>query len=258
MRVDLNFMVVIGQPRRNPDGSLPWYCGGGLLVLLVNLSVFPPEGNCRPHKEEVPEDRGYLAYPVKFMQRSTAEALSFDPATDPPATIRYKLTKTGRVRLRAVWRAERALVLRTLLDWTEQGFAVHEVTWDGRDASGNIVDNRGCYITFEEDSRLHGKHPKDSCREIELTAPGRMRSEAGQSFDDVRFEVASGGLDPPDGYRVRVYVDYEEVASCSLPAGERSFGLPDLPGLGAGSHLITINVDDGHDHVGVAGFRIER
>lgn len=233
------------------------FCAPALLLTLGSTALAADEAAGLP-REEVPEDRGYLAYPVRFMQRSTAEALSFDPATDPPATIRYKLTKTGRVRLRAVWRSDKALVLRTLQDWTEQGFAVHEVTWDGRDASGNIVDNSRCFIAFEEDSRLHGKHPREGCRELELSVSGLSPDGKAVSTERIRVSIDEGAAPPPQGYGVRVYVDYKEAARFALPAGDRRFALPDLPGTESGSPLITVNVDDGRDHVGVAGFRIER
>jgi hypothetical protein len=207
---------------------------------------------------EVPEDPGYLPYPVRFMQRSTREALTFEPSLGKLATISYKLTKQGRIRVRVVWKADKRLVLRTLLDWTVQGFAVHTLQWDGRDASGNIVDNGRCFIAFEEHTQKHGDHDPERCREMDVEVvypdgPGaRIRD-----VSEIEARLVRGGYSPPgSGYRLRGYIDYAPAFDVPLPTDAETFHLPEVRDVAPGQHLISINVDDGHDHVGVAGVRV--
>ncbi len=197
-------------------------------------------------------DKGYLHLPVRITDRSTAAALSFDPRRDEPARISYRLTRDGLIRIRVVWRPNPSLVLRTLLDWTHQGFGLHSVNWDGRDASGNLVDNRNSFISFEGDEPSHLAHPAEDCHELGIEI---LSSAAGTEPDlsgiTARLTRATQ-LGRESGFSVRCYLDYALQGEARLEGGVESFALPCDPKLEPGDHLLTVNVEDGAGHVGVA------
>ncbi len=203
-------------------------------------------------------DDGYLCFPVRIMDRSTNEAMTFNPREDKPATISYKLTRDGNIRIRVTWRRHPELVLRTLLDWTHQQYGRHQVLWDGTDASANLVDNTKCFIDFKGDDAVHKQHQPQKCHELDLEI---LAPHAGSTIDklsDIRLklngELAYG---PENGYKLRTYIDYEPVSVISLGNETTEFSLPNIDLLPQGRHMITINIEDGHDHAGVAGISVE-
>lgn len=234
----------------------------GLLVVLLLSGGWASEsvqtgGREASHLLEVhTPDKGYLHFPVRILDRSTREVLTFDPLRDPPATISYSLTRDGMVRIRAVWRRDPALVLRTVLDWTRQEFGPQRVSWDGRDASGNPVDNRSVLITFEGDDPLHRKHAAVNCREprLEIASPGAATPLADLSQVHVRIsgDTPFGRV---DGRTLRCYLDYRLVGEVRIDGATQSFSLPCAAALTPGEHLLTLNLDDGAGHVGIAGLR---
>ncbi len=75
-------------------------------------------------------------------------------------------------------------------------------------------------------------------------------------LSEVRLElVGDRAYGKENGYELRTYVDYQLVAKASLGKDMTVFSLPDVENLSAGPHLITVNVEDGHDHIGVAGIQ---
>lgn len=201
-------------------------------------------------------DPGYLAYPVRILDRAATEALTFDPGKGKPATISYKLTRDGHIRIRVVRRDQKDLVLRTLLDWTHQEFGKHEVKWDGRDASGNILNNKQCFILFEGDSVKHKEHDREKCREpkLEIIYPDEPGA-AVEKLSEIKAKVADeDGYWKEYGYTLRVYVDYALLYRTST-MNIAEFHLRDLP-VEDGEHIVTVNLDDGHDHVGTASAEV--
>lgn len=202
-------------------------------------------------------DKGYLHFPVRILDRSTREAFTFDPTRDRPATISYHLTRDGVIRIRAVWRRDPNLVLRTLLDWRRQEFGPHFVTWDGRDPSGNVVDNRGTLIAFEGDDPQHRGHDSEGCHEPGLEF---LEPPSGSVLSDLSRVRAGITRDTPfgraGGYALRCYVDYELRGEARLAGGTSAFSPPCGPILAPGEHLLILNLDDGAGHVGVAGLRL--
>lgn len=208
-------------------------------------------------------DPGYEPYPVSIMNRSTHEATTFDPALGKPASISYRLNKSGCIRVRIVHRSQPDLLIRTLQDWTPQGFGRYVLAWDGRDASGNIVDNKGIQVLFEskdrDGGRTHQAHEESACRDPQIhvrTDPDSSRPVKG------RLEVRAGivgtdGAFGRDGLEARCYVDYKpaKTETAAAGAGEFVFRI-DTAGLENGDHLVTVNIFDLHDHRGTAGVRI--
>ncbi len=203
-------------------------------------------------------DKGYLNLPVRITDRSTAAALTFDPLQDEPATISYRLTRDGLIRVRVVWRRDPNLVLRTLLDWTHQDFGLHRVTWDGRDASGNLIDNRGAFVSFEGDDPRHLAHPVSECHEldVQLLEPSGGIRQPDSRITARMTRVTSFGR--RDGFTLRCYEDYDLRREVRLPPETETFALPCAPGTEAKDRLFTINLDDGAGHVGVASLRLRR
>lgn len=201
-------------------------------------------------------DVGYLNFPVRIISKSTSEVFTFDPTKGEQAAISYKLTRDGDIRIRIVRRGQKDLVIRTLLDWTHQEFGKHEIKWDGRDASGNIVDNKRVFVDFAGDSKEHKPHEREKCHEpnLKITYPDSSGTVI-HSLSEISAKVTDEDVYwGEEGYTLRVYVDYVLLyKSDTMKVSE--FHLQDLP-FDDGEHIITINLDDGHDHVGTASIRI--
>jgi hypothetical protein len=222
------------------------------IILVARTWDRPPRPDSHKVRIETP-DRGYLLFPVSILEKETQEALEFDPSRGKPATISYRLTRDGHIRIRVLWKENKDLVLRTLLDWTHQEFGRHKIEWDGRDAAGNRVDNTKCFIDIQGDSPEHQKHESMKCHDMQLkVVPSGPPENEFEGLSGIRFELvgepASGG---GEGFRLRIYADCRLVSSQTLDPGTKKFALPPLKDLGPGKHFITVNVDDGQDHVGV-------
>jgi len=121
----------------------------GIPILVVSLGLDialgfqAPQDAIRSAPFKPPEDQGYLANALAIMDRQTYEAYSVDPSAGTPARIGYSVSKAGSVRIRIVRSSDRSIVLRTLQDWTSSRYGLsYRVLWDGKDASGNTLDNK--------------------------------------------------------------------------------------------------------------------
>lgn len=209
-----------------------------------------------------PEDRGYLIYPVRIMNRSTYDAYHFDPAAGKPASISYSVSKTGWVRVRLVSRDD--IVLRTIQDWTPSHFGqTYETEWDGNDASGNPVDRKNMVVAFEaKDSaheRVHMDHPAESCRDPAITIVQPQLNDAGSKVERIVVtlepEAVNSGYDTT--FEGKLYLDFELAEKVLFPAGATQFVFDfDAGELEPGEHLLTVNIDDLKDHVGAASLRL--
>jgi len=209
-------------------------------------------------------DPGYEPFPVSIMNRSTHEALTFDPTLGKPATISYRLNKAGCIRVRIVLRNIPGLILRTLKDWGWQDFGKYELKWDGCDRSGNIIDNKRVLVLFEAKDQgkglRHESHDEKIC--CDPTISIRTRPEPGVTVKGAlevysSFLGLSRGLMEKSGCEVRYYIDYSHIKTEIFKSLPDEFCLKvDTASLVRGKHLITVNVDDLHDHIGSAGVEI--
>jgi hypothetical protein len=208
-------------------------------------------------------DPGYGPFPVSIMNRCTHEVMTFDPSLGKPAVISYRLNKPGCIRIRLVHRDQPNLVIRTLQDWTNQGFGKHELTWDGRDASGNIVDNKKIFVLFEAQDqgkgRQHQGHDEEICRDPLLMI--KTRTDPFQivrgSFEMETSLVTMDGFGEQAGCEIRYSIDYKLIETKRFEKGIKTFGFRiDTTSFNNGEHLITVNVDDFHDHIGSGGVKI--
>jgi len=209
------------------------------------------------HRIPPPQDEGYRPFPLRILSRSTSEVATFDPKQDPPATVSYRVSKQGEVRLRLVRRADKKLVFKTLQDWTVSRYGTtYSAKWDGKDASGNWIDNKGVFVLLEAkddpDHRAHESHAPETCKDFEATivAPAsNLELAAGESF---RVEVKARGLTRfTEKMRGRAYVDYLLVQEREFAKPETEYGF-ELPGVDAGTHMMSVVLDDHRDHVGSA------
>jgi hypothetical protein len=209
-------------------------------------------------------DPGYEPFPVSIMNRITHEVMTFDPSQGKPATISYSLNKAGCIRIRLVHREQPNLLIRTLQDWTSQGFGKYEIKWDGRDASGNIIDNKKMFVLFEAKDqgkgRQHQDHPGGVCRDPLLTIqtlPDQCQVVKGTI--EIQAQVGGETYSPPDeaGYEARYYIDYKLFKVEKFGKGIKEFKFKlETKNFQNGDHLITVNVDDLHDHIGSAGLNV--
>ncbi|MBI5575763.1 MAG: hypothetical protein HY896_05310 [Deltaproteobacteria bacterium] len=209
-------------------------------------------------------DPGYEPFPVSIMNRSTYEATTFDPALGKPAAISYRLNKAGCIRIRIVHRNRADMLIRTLQDWTRQEFGKYSILWDGRDSSGNIVDNRQILVLFEskdKDNGLrHRDHEESGCRDPMLSvrtdpAPDRPLKGTLDIWTSLAAESVDFGRE--NGFEARYYMDGKLFRTDKADPGTKEFHIRlDLSELENGEHLITVNIDDLSDHTGSAGVRI--
>ena len=247
------------QRRRVKKRSL-WIASFLLLVGVVILFVLGNVIRLEPLLEKVEtQDPGYLRMPVRILERSTHEALTFDATKQKSATISYKLTKPARMRLRVVRKDQRDLVLRTLLDWEPQKLGKNEVRWDGRDASGNIIDNTKCLIVFEGDDTPHIKHERDKCHELALkiTSPSEAQSSVSGTTKITAEVTGDTAYVGTSGYKVRFYVDYNLKIALRCGSAVTSFNHDwDTTEHENGEHIVTVVADDCYDHVGTASIKL--
>lgn len=237
--------------------------GIALLVGFAGITHAPagePAAEAGPFKIRPPEDKGYLRYPLRILDRSTHEAYGFDPARDDFATISYAVSKTGWVRVRMVHRDNRDILLRTLSDWSLSKFGrTYRAQWDGTDASGTPIDARDIFILFESKDRakkrVHESHNEAYCRDPALTIVEPVQHDI---LGD-RTEIIAVLADPPvgaanpTGYEARLHIDYRLAQTAAFPGDRRRFSfVVDPDDLSAGEHVFTINIDDLRDHVGAA------
>lgn len=226
---------------------------GILLILLVSFAFyFAKSSNNSPASyiiEINTPDPGYQIIPVSIMNRSTQEALTFDPTKREYAVISYWLTKPANIRIRIVHNENKNLVLRTLIDWESQPFGQNHIKWDGRDAYGNIV-NKKSLIVFDGDSRIHSNHEAARCHELSLSPAFNDTKISGNYKISVNI-VGDTAYGNKSGYYAYFYVDYDLL--------EKKFFKPDAriidfdwntSKIENGNHIVTINVEDLNDHVG--------
>ena len=151
----------------------------------------------------------------------------------------------------------------TLQDWTSQPFGVYKVQWDGRDASGNIIDNRKILIHIDaNDQAFSGKHQEHDgsvCRDPKLvieTDQKNVQDVKGNLRMVTRFFENSDKEGWVEGCEVRYYVDYGLVKKESFQTVPDEFALAiDTTKLSNGEHFITVNISDNNDHVGTASIK---
>ena len=209
-------------------------------------------------------DPGYEHFPVSIMNRSTYEAITFDPSKGKPAKISYKINKFGCIRIRIVLKQNPNLLIRTLQDWTDQNFGKYELEWDGCDASRNIVNNKRMFVLFEANDQGKGLHHQDHdeniCRDLLLDIHTEKKSESkvkGLFEIKTKLREEINSFIDKTGSEVRYYVDYElfHTERFEKQIKEYLFKLDTAP-LKNGEHLITVNVNDFNDHIGSGGIKI--
>lgn len=194
-------------------------------------------------------------FAAEVRQLDLQEALTFDPAERPAGRITYELTAPAFVRLRVVRRQEVSFVLRTLLDWTWQPAGPHEVLWDRRDSSGNLVLNAAqeCFVVCEANSPLHAFHPQARCHDPRLTLTPDFPTDqpvGGLATFQVALDAGPESYFAETGATLRYYVDGQCLHEVHYAAGVRgpwtlavdTVTFPDGP------HRVEVAATDNFDH----------
>jgi CopG family nickel-responsive transcriptional regulator len=205
------------------------------------------------HKVEITTpDPGYEPFPVSIMNRSTYEVTEFDPSLGKPAAISYSLNKAGCIRVRIVHRKQPTLVIRTVQDWTQQPFGSYKLQWDGRDSSGNIVNNKTLFVLFQAKDQIglrqHQDHPPKTCCDSLLSVTSK--TDGGSLIILAVLKDNAPKLDTMKGCQVRYFMDYALVKTEKFDKDQTDFKASlDYTSLSKGKHLVTVNLDDLHDQV---------
>lgn len=200
------------------------------------------------------QDPGYLRLPVSILEPQTYEAVTFDPRAGKPATISFRLTRPAPIRVRIVRKDRPEIVLRTLMDFKLLQLGRHDLTWDGRDASGNITENRMIHLVIEGMPKPHLPHSREKCHDLKVTflTPSGDKPTLPRTASIIAQIVGDPAYGPESGYRMRGLIDWRPWFDKNYAKDAKAFELPPLPELAAGDHLLTLNVEDGQDHVGAA------
>lgn len=203
-----------------------------------------------------------LRAPLEITRISTYHALTFDPAREASGRLSYTLSKPAWIRIRLVARSDPRLVLRTLVDWSPRELGENFEEWDGRDASGHWLDRRRCpgLFVIEGDSPEHEAHERERCGDPMLTvvSPEDGDVVGGVVSVTVRYGTGPRGYLKLAGGTLRIHVD-------CVPAGERRYDpgssgsfewLWDTGQVAEGRHTVTVNLDDGYDHLGTASVEV--
>jgi hypothetical protein len=217
------------------------------------------------------------------------EILGFDPTKGEIASISYILTEPAMVRIKIIGRHKARKLLRTtLLDWREQDAGGHIVTWDGHDASGNLVDMSQYMprvqvepVSWIEDvsaeekefllnsrdhnyGHVHVLHERDKCHQFDL----RLNSPEGEEGLTGTVTVSAAlvghfrGYGKEWGFGVRYYVDQQLVheefmESSQVDENSQSFEYDlDTTAFENGEHTIIVNMCDHNEHEGTASSKV--
>lgn len=213
------------------------------------------------HESIETQDPGYLHFPVWILDRSTSEVLTFNPSRGESATVSFRLTRPARVRVRLVRRDQPSLLVRTLVDWRSLELGQHKIQWDGRDASGNLTDNRKILVVFQGDREHDGgidhfRHEPQNCHDLQVAISSSKGTRRVESRSGAIYGLKVQLADRPEGaqrrYHLRAFLDWTPWIGPVMIENARWFPLPEPRALGSGEHVIAVNVDDGNDHVGAA------
>ncbi len=210
-------------------------------------------------------DPGYEPFPVSIMNRSTHEINSFDPTLGKPATISYRLNKAGCIRIRLALRDQPETVILTLQDWTDQEFGNYELSWDGHDSCGTMVDNTRILVLFEakdkEKGLQHKNHDSQKCRDLSLTIKSVTNSQEKENRIEKIMVSATDGqpsYGESNGCQVNCYIDYKLHKTEIIAGLFKEFVLKvDTSSLTKGEHLISFNINDYNDHIGAGSIKIQ-
>lgn len=198
-------------------------------------------------------------HPCQITERFTYEALHFDPLKQKYGRLSYRLSRDAWVRVQVILRKDPNLLIRTIIDWTNQKSGTHTLFWDGRDSSGYLIDKskHPCMIKIEADKEIHRTHNWSRCNplKIKLKLPKKVRVQEDTKVR-IPFAIApsrSGYIDE-NGFTARLYIDFEMVLERVFPpsAGYKYVMNLHFNSKIYGIHLITLVVSDGADHAGSA------
>ena len=239
----------------------------GLVVLFVIGSVIRFENILTRLDfllEHTPLIQSDTSRAVQITEKSTYDALHFDPAKRRFGVISYKLSKPGWIRIRIVSRKNPDLLIRTLVDRRYKPAGKHTEKWDGMDESGNPVNPRKCLIIIEDIGYKHRKHDLRKCKDMDVKIITPEQSPSHQ--DTLKGEIPLKAIITGNyrravgrgGYQIRSYLDDMLIGKYEHQKGEEGFPFClNTASFDNGEHLLTVNVDDYHDHVGTASLRVK-
>jgi hypothetical protein len=166
--------------------------------------------------------------------------------------------------VRLVRRDDDGIVLRTMQNWTLSDYGqTYQLEWDGNDASGNPVDRQKMFVAFEARDSAHDKihrgHSMESCRDPAIIIERLGASSTGSAIEKivVALEPEALNTDNHQALKGRLYVDFELAEEVLFPPGAKQFTFDfDTGKLAVHEHLLTVNIDDGQDHVGTASLHL--
>ena len=256
----------------------------GVLVLLVVPCMAHEDHDEAEHEhkdgpekiEAIKERAAKLAKrapgAVEILKNSALGALRFDPAMGETGKIRFTLSDAGiaRVRVRHASPSGAPAIIQTIVDWKEFPAGENAVAWDGKDSDGNIVDLKKCSFEITADKlreplqegesaepkkpfyfHPHFKHSASVCRDLvmEMESPADGSTVSGICSVKITVDESKAGYQNI-GHGLRFYVDrkLKKEKDCDTATVTLKW---DTTKVANGRHLITVNVCDHHDHVGI-------
>ena len=225
--------------------------------------------------------------PGRFLTEVEAiTAFTFDPTKGETGTISYTLTEPAKVRIRLIDRSDPELIYRVLISYEKQEPGVHEIEWDGRDASGNYVDpfeihvNIGAELTATNLTgqaieilslvghpygHLHRLHEAEKCGffTLQFIEPAPASVLSGEVKLVLEVLGTFRGFAEEGGIGVRGYVDKTLVLNQWLEPEDVQAKFPyltwtlDTSAFPNGEHILRLSMCDHSDHPGMASLKAE-
>ena len=239
------------------------------------------------HDHEHHHDHDHKPVKIKFRSFKMDRAFAFDPKKGEKGIITYTITEPARVSIKVIKKGTRELYLTTILNWEHRDAGTHTETWDGRDYSGNIIEdlshalivmegepmsthNPGKYsiegLTDEE--IIHGHkwgHPHNLYNEEVNIVPELVITSvkdgdvlSGIVTIESQLETDKKGYGDVAGYGVRYYLNnilITEEFYDKKCKGRFSYEL-DTTAFPDGEYTLYVGMCDHHQHTASRGCRI--
>lgn len=239
------------------------------------------------HNEHGHHDHDHKPVKIKFRSFKMDRAFAFDPRKGEKGVITYTITEPARISIKLIKKGTRELYLSTILNWEERGAGTHTEYWDGKDYSGNIIEDLsqvfmvmegepmstfkpGAYSVegLSDEEIIHGHkwgHPHNEYQEgtnvipvLSITSVKDGDVLSGVVKVDSKLETDERGYGEKVGYGVRYYLNnilVNEEFYDAKSNGNFSYDV-DTTAFPDGEYTLYVGMCDHHQHSTSRGCKV--
>jgi hypothetical protein len=227
-----------------------------LLVILASLFILTLPALSQPKPTQLPQGTPPLPEgafpPIEAM--GGIRLIYFPP--EGPGYILYELARPSKVRIRINMSHPQA-VARTLIDWEKRPAGLNKEPWDGKDSRGNPIDLSNFMLKVNVEPLRRGLRPRQELN-IRITSPANSATLSGIVRVTVELVGKHRGYSHKAGNGLRAFLNYnpEHIKEAYFRGTDTFTWLWDTRLAPNGEHILTVNVCDRHDHVGVDTIKV--